>query len=59
MFINFTVLTKNHPLEIVSASKKNVAPAFDWFRKSLARVAIQVKIEKPAEVFSTNSAIAC
>lgn len=54
-----TVLTKNQCFATVSASKKNVAPAADWSRKSEARVAIQLKIEKPALDFRTNKAMAC
>jgi hypothetical protein len=53
------VFTKNQCFATVSASKKNVAPAADWFKKSEARVAIQLKIEKPAPVLSTKRATAC
>lgn len=54
-----TVPMKNQPLAYVSASKKNVAPAFDWPRKSAARVAIHLKMENPAPDLSTNKAMAC
>jgi hypothetical protein len=54
-----TVFTKNQCFATVAASKKNVAPAPDWFKKSDARVAIQLKSEKPAPDFSTKRATAC
>ena len=43
----------------VSWSKKNAAPARAWERKSDARYAIHLKIEKPAPDLRTNMAIAC
>lgn len=54
-----TVLTKNQCFATVSASKKNVAPADDWSKKSDARVAIHLKIEKPAPDLRTKRATAC
>ena len=54
-----TVLTKNQCFLMVSVSKKKVAPASAWFKKSLARVAIHLNIENPAPVFKTNNATTC
>lgn len=54
-----SVFTKNQDLEIVSESKKNPAPARPCFKKSLASVAIHLKMLNPAPDFKTNSAIAC
>ena len=42
-----------------SALKKNSAPWRAWERKSEARMAIHLNIEKPAPDFNTNMAIAC
>jgi hypothetical protein len=44
---------------MVSASKKNAAPTSASFKKSDARAAIHLKIEKPAPDFRTKRAIAC
>lgn len=54
-----TVFTKNQCLVMTSASKKNAAPSRAWARKSEARIAIHLKIAKPAPDFKTNMAIAC
>lgn len=53
------VLTKNQCLAMVSGSKKKPAPARPCAKKSEARVAIQLKMLKPAPDLRTKSAIAC
>ena len=53
------MLTKNQCSLTTSVLKKNAAPWRAWARKSEARNAIHLKIEKPAPDLRTNMAIAC
>ena len=43
--IDDKTLTKNQCLSMVSSSKKNLAPAWPQFKRSLAAMAIHLKIE--------------
>ena len=57
--IDDKTLTKNQCLLMVSLSKKNSAPARAQLKRSLAAIAIHLKIEYPAPVFKTNKAMTC